>query len=96
MKTALVTGTTSGIGRVLVQALLDKDYEVIAHGRSDAKLQKELAAWTPKERVHTVLADLASKKDTARLADELGARFPKMEGGGVVSSPITVDIFSRC
>jgi NAD(P)-dependent dehydrogenase (short-subunit alcohol dehydrogenase family) len=79
MKTALVTGTTSGIGRVLVKELLARDYEVIAHARSEAKLDKELAAWTPKERVHKVIADLAQRKDVARMADELAGRFPKID-----------------
>src|SRR5207248_2617609 len=41
MKTALVTGTTSGIGRVLVKELLDRGWEVIAHARSKEKLDKE-------------------------------------------------------
>ena len=79
MKTALVTGTTSGIGRVLVKELLARDYEVIAHGRSEEKLDKELANWTPKDRVHKAIADLARRKDVARMADELAARFPKID-----------------
>jgi NAD(P)-dependent dehydrogenase (short-subunit alcohol dehydrogenase family) len=78
MKTALVTGTTSGIGRVLVKEFLDRGWEVIAHARSKEKLDKEMEAW-PKGHVHAALADLASKRDVARMADELGARFPKID-----------------
>jgi len=29
--------------------------------------------------VHAAIADLASKRDVARMADELGARFPKID-----------------
>ncbi len=78
MKTALVTGTTSGIGRVLVKEFLDRGWQVIAHARSQEKLDKEMAAW-PKGNVHAAIADLASKRDVARMADEVGAKFPKID-----------------
>ena len=55
MKTALVTGTTSGIGRVLVKEFLDRGWEVIAHARSQKKLDEEIAAW-PKGKVHPAIA----------------------------------------
>src|SRR5262245_7947497 len=79
MKTALVTGTTSGIGREIVKGLLAAGYSVIAHARSADKLEKELAAWTPRERVSTVLAALDSKADVARMADEVAGRAPKLD-----------------
>jgi NAD(P)-dependent dehydrogenase (short-subunit alcohol dehydrogenase family) len=79
MKTALVTGTTSGIGREIVKGLLAAGYSVIAHGRSADKLEKELAAWTPRERVSTVVAALDSKAEVARMADEVAARAPKLD-----------------
>jgi len=78
MKTALVTGTTSGIGRVLVKEFLDRGWEVIAHARSQKKLDEEIAAW-PKGKVHPAIADLSSKADVARMADEIGAKFPKID-----------------
>ncbi|HEY2365547.1 MAG TPA: SDR family NAD(P)-dependent oxidoreductase [Polyangiaceae bacterium] len=78
MKTALVTGTTSGIGRVLVKEFLDRGWQVIAHARSQEKLDKEMASW-PKGNVHAAIADLASKKDVARMADEIGEKFPKID-----------------
>jgi NAD(P)-dependent dehydrogenase (short-subunit alcohol dehydrogenase family) len=78
MKTALVTGTTSGIGRVLVKEFLDRGWEVIAHARSQEKLDAEMASW-PKGHVHPAIADLSSKKDVARMADEIGAKFPKID-----------------
>ncbi len=79
MKTALVTGTTSGIGREIVKGLLAAGYSVIAHARSQEKLDKELAAWTPKGRVSTVLAALDSKAEISRMAEEIAARAPKLD-----------------
>ncbi len=79
MKTALVTGTTSGIGRELVKGLLAAGYSVIAHARSADKLQAELAGWKPREQLSTVLAALDSKAEVARLADEVAARAPRLD-----------------
>lgn len=38
-KTALVTGGTRGIGRGVVESLLDRDYHVIATGISPAEVE---------------------------------------------------------
>jgi NAD(P)-dependent dehydrogenase (short-subunit alcohol dehydrogenase family) len=79
MKTALVTGTTSGIGREIVKGLLAAGYNVIAHARSADKLEREMGAWKPRERVSTVIAALDSKTEVARMADEVAARAPKLD-----------------
>jgi NAD(P)-dependent dehydrogenase (short-subunit alcohol dehydrogenase family) len=79
MKTALVTGTTSGIGRQVVKGLLAAGYSVIAHARSADKLERELAGWEPRDRVSTVLAALDSKAEVARMADEVAGRAPKLD-----------------
>lgn len=78
MKTALVTGTTSGIGREVVKGLLAAGYEVIAHGRSVEKLEREKAAWAS-DRVSTVVANLDSRQDVVRMAGEVAARAPKLD-----------------
>ncbi|MDC0670623.1 SDR family NAD(P)-dependent oxidoreductase [Nannocystis radixulma] len=75
-KTALVTGTTSGIGRELVKGLLARGYLVIAHGRSAEKMEAEVAEWG--SDVQTVIADLSSKADVLRMADEVRAKAPKL------------------
>jgi NAD(P)-dependent dehydrogenase (short-subunit alcohol dehydrogenase family) len=77
MKTALVTGTTSGIGRAIVKGLLERGFTVIAHARSEEKLAREKEAW--KAHVETAVGDLSSKRDVARLADDIGTRFPKLD-----------------
>jgi NAD(P)-dependent dehydrogenase (short-subunit alcohol dehydrogenase family) len=81
-KIALVTGTTSGIGREIAKGLLSQGYTVIAHGRSAEKCKKEveqLKASTGSDRVHTVLADLALRSDVKRMAREVSDRFPRLD-----------------
>lgn len=81
-KLALVTGTTSGMGREIVRELLAANYSVIAHARSAGKAATEVAKLRDgfgNDRVHTVLADLASRSDVRRMADEVAGRFPKID-----------------
>lgn len=79
-KTALVTGTTSGIGREVAKGLLARGYTVVAHGRSAEKLKGEVARWPASAgQVQTVLGDLSSKADVVRLADEVLTRFPRLD-----------------
>lgn len=69
MKTAFITGATSGIGRAMALALCDAGYEVYAVGRSQSAL-KELQAErvnivpiavdvTDREALETVVTDLS-------------------------------------
>ncbi len=81
-KVALVTGTTSGMGREIVRGLLAANYTVIAHARSAEKAAVEVAKLRESpgsDRVHTVIADLASRRDVIRLADEVAERFPRID-----------------
>jgi NAD(P)-dependent dehydrogenase (short-subunit alcohol dehydrogenase family) len=79
-KIAVVTGTTSGIGREIVRGLLEQGYTVVAHARSADKAEAELMKLdaSQRSRVQRVLADLSSRKDVVRMADELATRFPKI------------------
>ncbi|MFI0849047.1 SDR family oxidoreductase [Mesorhizobium sp. IMUNJ 23232] len=68
MKTAFITGATSGIGRAMALALADAGYQVYAAGRSQPalkKLQAERASIVPiavditdREALETVVTDL--------------------------------------
>lgn len=81
-KIALVTGTTSGIGREVARGLLSQGYTVIAHGRSAEKLKREveqLKASAGSDRIHTVLADLSLLSDVRRMAREVSERFPRLD-----------------
>ncbi len=80
-KIAVVTGTTSGIGREIVRGLLDQGYTVVAHARSADKAEAELAKLdaSQRARVQRVLANLSSRADVNRMADDLATRFPKID-----------------
>ncbi|MFZ6022460.1 MAG: SDR family oxidoreductase [Patescibacteria group bacterium] len=46
MKTAIITGATSGIGKAIIEQLIKKDYSIIAIGRNDQALA-DLEALSP-------------------------------------------------
>ncbi len=75
MKTALVTGATSGIGRATARALAKNNFKVIICGRREdrlAELQDELSQRTP---VHTLLFDVRNKKHVFESIDSLPDEF---------------------
>jgi NAD(P)-dependent dehydrogenase (short-subunit alcohol dehydrogenase family) len=62
-KTALVTGSTSGIGHAIAKALADSGAEVVVNGRSQAKVDAAVAAITKAAqgaKVRGVAADVSS------------------------------------
>jgi len=62
MKTVLITGATSGIGRATARAFAKNNYKIIICGRREdrlAELQDELSQRT---EVHTLLFDVRRKK----------------------------------
>ncbi|WP_026703567.1 SDR family oxidoreductase [Flavobacterium soli] len=62
MKTVLITGATSGIGRATARAFAKNNYKIIICGRREdrlAELQDELSQRT---EVHTLLFDVRQKK----------------------------------
>lgn len=65
-KTILVTGATSGVGRIIAELCLKKGYEVYATGRNEVALHalSELGA-------KTIRADLSKKEDIKRISDAL-------------------------
>ena len=79
-KTALVTGATDGVGRVVAKALGKDGWRVLAHGRDKARgesLVKEIeqaggqATFLP--------ADLASLAEARRLAGEVRKATDRLE-----------------
>ncbi|WP_297478643.1 SDR family NAD(P)-dependent oxidoreductase [Thermococcus sp.] len=68
MRTALVTGATGGIGRLLVRALVEKDFRVIGVGRRKERLEelKSLGNFS------YILADLSEPNVARKISDSLG------------------------
>jgi NAD(P)-dependent dehydrogenase (short-subunit alcohol dehydrogenase family) len=73
-KTALVTGSSEGIGLATAELLLEEGAQVIINGRNDAKLQTiadRLRQKFPQGSLKTIAADLGTAKGTQALIQEL-------------------------
>ncbi len=66
-RTALVTGSSTGIGKVLCEQLLHDGYDVVALARRPTDI--------PHPRLHSVCVDLADRAATAQAAAEVAQRF---------------------
>lgn len=79
MKTVLITGATSGIGRATARAFAKNNYKVIICGRREdrlAELQDELSQRT---EVHTLLFDVSKKKPVAESIASLPENFASID-----------------
>ena len=79
MKTVLITGATSGIGRATARTFAKNNYKVILCGRREdrlAELQDELLQRT---EVHTLLFDVRNKKEVQKSIDSLPADFADID-----------------
>ncbi|KAF2151894.1 putative short chain dehydrogenase/reductase [Myriangium duriaei CBS 260.36] len=74
---ALVTGASDGIGLGFVEALLQRHFNVLMHGRNKEKLERiasELRSKYPKLQIQTVLADAcATQPDIPGVVDAVKA-----------------------
>jgi NAD(P)-dependent dehydrogenase (short-subunit alcohol dehydrogenase family) len=76
MKTAVVTGASSGIGLVVACELARVGWRVIAHGRDQGRAQSALErirSGAPGAQVDMLLADFSVMAEVARFADAAGA-----------------------
>lgn len=81
-KICLITGATSGIGKVTALALAKKGAHVIIHGRNAAKaetVRKEITADCGNDNVTIMLADLGSLQGIKQLADQFSARYGHLD-----------------
>jgi NAD(P)-dependent dehydrogenase (short-subunit alcohol dehydrogenase family) len=82
-RTALVTGSTSGIGKATALALARDGFDVVVHGRDErrgaATVQEINAAGG---RARFVAGDLSDTADVERLADETGEIDVLVNNGG--------------
>jgi retinol dehydrogenase-12 len=81
-KTVLVTGATSGIGRVAAQNLAARGARLAIVGRSPEKTNATVAAIqqsTGNPSVEGLLADLSQQSQVRALADQVRARYPQLD-----------------
>jgi len=71
LKTAVVTGAGSGIGRATAHRLADESFHVIAVGRTEAKLQETLRSYSGKGKIDVFSLDVADRKSTNAFVAEI-------------------------
>jgi 3-hydroxy acid dehydrogenase/malonic semialdehyde reductase len=79
LKTALITGATSGIGRATARVLAKNNYKIVLCGRREdriSELQKELSELT---EVHSLLFDIRDKKAVFDCIASLPESFSKID-----------------
>jgi NAD(P)-dependent dehydrogenase (short-subunit alcohol dehydrogenase family) len=99
-KVCLVTGATSGIGRVTVRELARQGARVLLVGRNPAKCAdtvEQVRALTGNRDVEAVKADLSSQQQIRELARQVRERYPRLDvlinnaGGLWLKRELTVD-----
>jgi retinol dehydrogenase-12 len=81
-KICVVTGATSGIGRVTARALAERGASVVVVGRSRERCEatvETIRRAVAEPRVEFLLADLSSQAEIRRLAREVQARYPRLD-----------------
>jgi NAD(P)-dependent dehydrogenase (short-subunit alcohol dehydrogenase family) len=91
---ALVTGATSGIGRVTATELARRGFHVVLLARSAAKAdatRAEISAATGNKQLDVLLADLADLGQVRQAAARFMARYPRLDvlvnNAGLILSP---------
>jgi retinol dehydrogenase 12 len=82
MKTALITGATSGIGRETALALARQGFQVVIIGHrlsETAKTAEWIREQTGNRRVEFLVADLTSQVDVRRVAREFAASHRELD-----------------
>src|SRR5258707_15509860 len=75
-KTAIVTGASQGIGAGLVEALLKRDYRVVANSRNITKANPFAAS----SNLALVDGDIGDPRTAAKIVDTAVSRFGRIDG----------------
>lgn len=79
MKTALITGATSGIGRATARYFAKNHFKIIICGRREDRLAELQEEFSPLTKVHTLNFDVRKKKDVAKAIASLPAEFANID-----------------
>ncbi len=95
VKTAVVTGAGSGIGKAVADIFLANGYNVVLTGRREGPLEEVAqASGAGSDRALCVSADVGSEEDVDRLFDQAVSKFSRIDllfnnaGVGAFSVPI--------
>lgn len=93
-RVAVVTGASSGIGKVVARTLAQQGWRVIGTGRDERRIaaaEAEIRAAAPDAEVELLRADLSLMAEAERLAAEIAARTDRIDvlfnnAGGMCAS----------
>ena len=81
-KVVLVTGATSGIGRITAEKLAEKGAIVLVHGRSNEKVDsaiEEIAKKVEDANLHGLVANLESFEEITSLVKQVSEKFDRID-----------------
>lgn len=79
MKTVLITGATSGIGRATARAFAKNNFKVIICGRRENRLTELQDELSQRTQVHTLLFDVSDKKKVEEAVASLPEAFQHID-----------------
>jgi NAD(P)-dependent dehydrogenase (short-subunit alcohol dehydrogenase family) len=93
-KIVLITGATSGLGKIAAKELAKKGARVIIHGRNKDKaesVKNNLIKACHHDKVDTVIADFSSLHQVRQMAEEIIQKYDRIDvlinnAGGIMDS----------
>jgi ketoreductase RED2 len=78
-RVALVTGSTSGIGKAVVERLVADGFKVVINSTKSVDAGKAMVAELGEDKAHYVQGDISADGDAQRLVDETIAKFGRLD-----------------
>ncbi len=79
LKTALITGGSSGIGLDAARGFLEKGYNVVINGRNNEKLEQAVKTLGNKDRIATVAGDIGELETGKKMVQLAVERFGSVD-----------------